>query len=664
MRSILLLVITALFCGCVNMTGKWVGTVDDTSLGQGSVKMRLLQQGQSISGLWSATFENTHVDLAGVISGMVSGDMFTATLTPSDIRYCAMNAMGSRSRNTLSGTYTVVQCWETATASFALLRDTSKPVPPTAYFTATPLSGKVPLTVNFHDESDPGDSLIASWQWDFGDGANSNLQNPAHEYVHPGSYTVRLEVATPDGESATIGEQSITVIQPEPPAAAFDGEPRSGVAPLTTQFTEHSTPGTAPITDRLWTFGDGGTSRETNPSHAYLQAGTYDVSLTVTTVDGQDTETLPGYVVVEAGREGEGEGEGEGEAEVVALSVGLGEGKVGDTIDIPVVLQNGLRMPSQILFQVQYNSDRLAFEGLTPGAAAEEAGKDVNAFVSAPGKVVFIVSGLNTDIVNSGEILVARFKILSGTTDEVLPLAASHASLLDSEGESIEVVLTDGHIRINADGGGEVATVVAYLVLDYTLSMADRTINGDLDQNGRSDAIDAMETAAKDIFLDGLTQDAEVGIYEFHREDCAPMKVADFSTDRDYLKGRIDAIWAEYVQDFPAGSRCWDALFAATQEFADDPEAEKDEQRAIIFLSNGRDESSAHTYSDVIEQAQMRSITLYCIGFGAEPDLTTLQMITSQTHGKCYSASAAEELADRFERITWDLGGGLPLPEI
>lgn len=52
---------------------------------------------------------------------------------------------------------------------------------PTAGFTAVPLSGKMPLTVNFTDTS----SCAASWLWDFGDGATSTLQNPRHTYNQP-----------------------------------------------------------------------------------------------------------------------------------------------------------------------------------------------------------------------------------------------------------------------------------------------------------------------------------------------------------------------------------------------------------------------------------------------------------------------------------------------
>ena len=53
------------------------------------------------------------------------------------------------------------------------------------------------------------------------------------------------------------------------------------------------------ITGYLWDFGDGTTSTEANPVHVYDGVGEYDVSLTVTTAAGSDTETKTGFVVVE-----------------------------------------------------------------------------------------------------------------------------------------------------------------------------------------------------------------------------------------------------------------------------------------------------------------------------------------------------------------------------
>jgi|GEM_PF-1244906 len=59
-------------------------------------------------------------------------------------------------------------------------------------FTARPLSGTVPLKVEFTDLSI---GPITSWAWDFGDGTTSTEQNPVHTYSAAGVYSVTLVVS-------------------------------------------------------------------------------------------------------------------------------------------------------------------------------------------------------------------------------------------------------------------------------------------------------------------------------------------------------------------------------------------------------------------------------------------------------------------------------------
>ncbi len=79
------------------------------------------------------------------------------------------------------------------------------------------------------------------------------------------------------------------------PVAYFLGNPTSGKAPETVQFTDIST-GT--VTGWSWNFGDGQTSTNQNPSHTYSTPGSYAVSLTATGPLGSNTITVPNYVLV------------------------------------------------------------------------------------------------------------------------------------------------------------------------------------------------------------------------------------------------------------------------------------------------------------------------------------------------------------------------------
>jgi YVTN family beta-propeller protein len=74
---------------------------------------------------------------------------------------------------------------------------------PFANFSSNVTSGYVPLYVQFTDLS----INATSWNWDFGDGANSTDQNPMHIYSAIGNYTVNLTVSNAkdtDSKNATI----------------------------------------------------------------------------------------------------------------------------------------------------------------------------------------------------------------------------------------------------------------------------------------------------------------------------------------------------------------------------------------------------------------------------------------------------------------------------
>lgn len=66
----------------------------------------------------------------------------------------------------------------------------------TADFSGTPISGTAPLSVTFTDLSTGSPT---AWNWSFGDGQVSSTQNPVHSYTSGGTYTVRLDITSPDG---------------------------------------------------------------------------------------------------------------------------------------------------------------------------------------------------------------------------------------------------------------------------------------------------------------------------------------------------------------------------------------------------------------------------------------------------------------------------------
>jgi PKD repeat protein len=91
-------------------------------------------------------------------------------------------------------------------------------------------------------------------------------------------FLVGLEV----GGAGSVVAKTFTVRIQRPPDAAFSFVRNQ----LTVAFEDQSTNNP---TSWTWSFGDGQTSRQQNPTHTYSTAGTYTVTLTVRNAIGEDS---------------------------------------------------------------------------------------------------------------------------------------------------------------------------------------------------------------------------------------------------------------------------------------------------------------------------------------------------------------------------------------
>ena len=130
-----------------------------------------------------------------------------------------------------------------------------------------------------------------SYLWDFGDGKNSTLANPAHTYTTKGIYQVLLTVT--DSQGIKGQDTTYANIAEYTGFGVNAGGPYTGKVNELIQFVSIVAGGTAPYT-YTWDFGDGNSSSESNPQHAYTSANIYTVTLTVVDHEGriaQDTTT-------------------------------------------------------------------------------------------------------------------------------------------------------------------------------------------------------------------------------------------------------------------------------------------------------------------------------------------------------------------------------------
>jgi PKD repeat protein/C1A family cysteine protease len=167
----------------------------------------------------------------------------------------------------------------------------TQPVLPVSNFSSNVTQGYAPLIVQFTDLS----KNAAQWNWNFGDGTYSALQNPTHTYSVARTYTVNLRVTNNAGNNTATKSNYITVIAPKPPVASFRSSVISGNTPLNVAFTDTST---GLPTSWYWDFGDRTNSTEQNPVHVYSKVGKYTVTLKVSNAAGSNTLRKTGSITV------------------------------------------------------------------------------------------------------------------------------------------------------------------------------------------------------------------------------------------------------------------------------------------------------------------------------------------------------------------------------
>lgn len=128
---------------------------------------------------------------------------------------------------------------------------------------------------------------------------SNSLPNGLSQTVSPTSSTSYTATVTDANGCSVTNTFSVTVAAQ--PVAAFTVSP-GDCAPTTITFTDNSTG----ATQYTWDFGDPGSgplnnSTSASPSHAYVSAGTYDITLIVQNPGGcADTIVIPGGVVISA----------------------------------------------------------------------------------------------------------------------------------------------------------------------------------------------------------------------------------------------------------------------------------------------------------------------------------------------------------------------------
>ena len=195
-----------------------------------------------------------------------------------------------------------------------------------------------------------------------------------------------------------------------------------------------------------------------------------------------------------------------------------------------------------------------------------------------------------------------------------------------------------------------------FLVLDYTYSMF--AVSG---------AISNMEAAAE-LLINEEPPHAMFGIVEFNADYMDPQFVTNsmtttnnyFITDKTVLGQTIGGIQTNYVRGNYAGTRCWDAMYAALNQFGP---YTADEQRYLVAMTDGNDDASLlnkdsnplTAIKTLYKLAQANHVAIYCVAFGNNVNTNSLQLLTSQTGGQYYLAATTSDLPSQFQSIQKDI---------
>lgn len=99
----------------VNLAGNWIGTVTSAGrvaqVGVGTFHGTLAQNGLSLNGSWNVVYSNVANNNSGALTGVITGNSVTLTLTSGVPTACPFNATGTLSgSSSMTGTYSTFNC--------------------------------------------------------------------------------------------------------------------------------------------------------------------------------------------------------------------------------------------------------------------------------------------------------------------------------------------------------------------------------------------------------------------------------------------------------------------------------------------------------------------------------------------------------------------------
>jgi VWFA-related protein len=166
-----------------------------------------------------------------------------------------------------------------------------------------------------------------------------------------------------------------------------------------------------------------------------------------------------------------------------------------------------------------------------------------------------------------------------------------------------------------------------------------------LDYSGSLPAAEqsVIQSAAKSFVAKLVNGVDEAGVIKFALTIGAK---TNFTTDQSALNAALDA---PYPGD-TRGTILYDALLTAI----DDTALRTNSRRAIIVFSDGFDEESTHTLTEVIDRAILKGIPIFAIAYtnATNPKPEVMQQLAQQTRGEFFLAPSTSEVEGIYAKIS------------
>ncbi len=212
-----------------------------------------------------------------------------------------------------------------------------------------------------------------------------------------------------------------------------------------------------------------------------------------------------------------------------------------------------------------------------------------------------------------------------------------YATALHRSGRPYEDLRAD-QVRILEDGAPQeilrfqrVTDLPVHLqvMLDVSASMVNR--------------LGVAREAALDLFQTGITPRDRAALVTFNDH---PYLASDFTNDQGSLAGSLAGLKAE------RGTALYDAIVFGLY-YLNGIKG----QRALLLLSDGKDESSRFSFDQALEYAQRSGVAVYAIGLGKQPGPArrALSRLADRTGGRAFFIGQIAELAGVYDRILGEL---------